>query len=190
MQDFAGLSREHERAFKTIAACGFDEVELRAGTFRWEPLGRPERIVQYYGSIDAFLDVLHACAIKRVSSVFFDPGEPIFEELSFARDPLNADKPFTMLAEVMKKESAAKPQVTSAQRKLLESRYNLSAHPDPSVTMARGKPLAVGPTARLAEGVTWETLATLSVVEIKKRGLFPYPSLPHPLHVNGGQYMV
>lgn len=82
-------TEEHERAFKTIAACGFDEVELRAGTFRWEPLGRPERIIQYYGSIDAFLDVLHACAIERVSSVFFDPGEPIFEELSFGRDPLS-----------------------------------------------------------------------------------------------------
>ena len=82
-------TEEHERAFKTIAACGFDEIELRAGTFRWEPLGRPERIVQYYGSIDAFLDVLHACGIRRVSSFFFDPGEPILEEPSFGRDPLD-----------------------------------------------------------------------------------------------------
>jgi inosose dehydratase len=83
-------TEEHERAFKTIAACGFDEVELRAGSFRWEPLGRPERIVQYYGSIDAFVDVLHACGIERVSSFFFDPGEMILEEPSFGRDPLNA----------------------------------------------------------------------------------------------------
>jgi inosose dehydratase len=82
-------TEEHERAFKTIAACGFDEVELRAGTFRWEPLGRPERIVQYYGSIERFLDVLHACGIRRVSSYFFDPAEPIFEELSWGRDPLD-----------------------------------------------------------------------------------------------------
>jgi inosose dehydratase len=83
-------TEEHERAFKTIAACGFDELELRAGTFRWEPLGRPERIVQYYGSIDAFLDVLHACGIARVSSFFFDPGELILEEPSFGRDVLAA----------------------------------------------------------------------------------------------------
>ena len=82
-------TEEHERAFKTIAACGFDEVELRAGSFRWEPLGRPERIVQYYGSIDAFVDVLHACGIQRVSSLFFDPGEMILEEPSFGRDPLD-----------------------------------------------------------------------------------------------------
>jgi inosose dehydratase len=83
-------TEEHERAFKTIAACGFDELELRAGTFRWEPLGRPERIVQYYGSIDAFLEVLHACGIARVSSFFFDPGELILEEPSFGRDVLAA----------------------------------------------------------------------------------------------------
>jgi inosose dehydratase len=77
---------EHERAFKTIAATGFEEVELRAGTFRWEPLGRPDRIVQYYGSVEAFLDVLHACGLQRVVSFCFDPGDPIFEELSFGRD--------------------------------------------------------------------------------------------------------
>ncbi len=78
---------EHERAFKTIAACGFGEIELRAGTFRWEPLGRPERIVQYYGSVQAFADLLSEYGLRRVSSFFFDPGEPIIEELSFGRDP-------------------------------------------------------------------------------------------------------
>ena len=80
---------EHERAFKTIAATGFEEVELRAGTFRWEPLGRPERIAQYYGSVDAFLEVLRACGLRGVSSIFFDPGELILEEPSFGRDPLS-----------------------------------------------------------------------------------------------------
>lgn len=82
-------TEEHERAFKVIAATGFDEVELRAGTFRWEPLGRPERLVQYYGSVEAFLEVLHGCGIRRVVSFFFDPGEPILEEMSFGRDPLD-----------------------------------------------------------------------------------------------------
>ncbi len=105
----------------------------------------------------------------------------------FARDPLNADKPFSTFAEVMKKESAARPKVTTMQRKLLESRYNLKPKLDLEAKMARGKPLAVGPTARLAEDMTWERLAALSPTEIKKRGLFPYPSLPHPLHTNGGQ---
>jgi cytochrome c peroxidase len=70
---------------------------------------------------------------------------------------------------------------------LLESRYNLAPKLDPDARMSRGKPLAVGPTARLADGLTWEALAKMSPEEIKKRNAFPYPSLPHPLHVNGGQ---
>jgi cytochrome c peroxidase len=77
--------------------------------------------------------------------------------------------------------------VMAAQRKLLESRYVLSPKLDPSVTMSRGKPLPVGPTAKLASGLTWEELAKLSPEEIKRRGVFPYPPLPHPKHVTGGQ---
>ena len=33
--------------------------------------------------------------------------------------------------------------------------------------MTRGKPLAVGPTAQLAEGMTWEQLAAMSPADIK-----------------------
>src|SRR5262249_44927319 len=50
-----------------------------------------------------------------------------------------------------------------------------------------GKPICVGPTAKLANGMSWEELAKLSPEEVKKQGAFPYPSLPHPLHTNGGQ---
>ena len=35
--------------------------------------------------------------------------------------------------------------------------------------------------------MTFEQLAGLAPEEIKERGLFPYPSLPHPLQANGGQ---
>lgn len=105
----------------------------------------------------------------------------------FARDPLNSEKPFTTFAEVMKKESEAKPKVMAAHRKLLEARYDLTVRVDPNVTMARGKPICVGPTARLADGMTWEKLSSMSAADIKKGGAFPYPSLPHPLHTNGGQ---
>ena len=51
--------------------------------------------------------------------------------------------------------------------------------------MSRGKPLAVGPTARLPEGISWERLGESSPDALK--GTFPYPSLPHPLQSNGGQ---
>ena len=44
----------------------------------------------------------------------------------------------------------------ATQRKLLESRYNLEPKLDPVAKMSRGKPLAVGPTAKLPEGMDWE----------------------------------
>ena len=105
----------------------------------------------------------------------------------FSRDPLGAEKPFQTFDEVMKKESGQKPKVMDAQRKLLEARYNLEPKFDEKVKMSRGKPLCVGPTAKLQNGLTWEKLAQMSPEEVRKAGAFPYPSLPHPLHANGGQ---
>jgi hypothetical protein len=75
----------------------------------------------------------------------------------------------------------------AAQRTLLENRYNLTPKLDPAMKMSRGKPLAVGPTARLRNGMTWEQLANMTPEEIKSQGAFPYPSLPHPLQTTGGQ---
>ncbi len=104
----------------------------------------------------------------------------------FARDPLDAMKPKTTFEEVYKKESAAKPKVMALQRKLLENRYNLKPKLDPVAKMSRGKPLCVGPTARLYKGQTWEQLAEMSPEAIRSKGYFPYPSLPHPRHTPGG----
>jgi cytochrome c peroxidase len=115
------------------------------------------------------------------------PNEGRILGFEFSRDPLGAEKPFQTFEEVMKKESEAKPKVMAAQKKLLETRYNLAPKHDPNVKMSRGKPLCVGPTARLAEGTTWDALAGMTPEEIKKNNAFPYPSLPHPLHANGGQ---
>ena len=56
----------------------------------------------------------------------------------------------------MEKEVAAKAKVMADQRKLLESRYVLEPKLDPEAKMSRGKPLPVGPTARLGEGMTWD----------------------------------
>jgi cytochrome c peroxidase len=115
------------------------------------------------------------------------PNEGRITGFEFSRDPLNADQPFRTFEEVMKKESAAKPNVTAAQKKLLEARYNLAPKHDPELKMSRGKPICTGPTARLAEGVTWDSIATMPPDEIRKQSAFPYPSLVHPLHTNGGQ---
>jgi cytochrome c peroxidase len=105
----------------------------------------------------------------------------------FYRDPLNAARPMQSFEETMKADVADKSKVMAAQRTLLESRYTLAPRLDPAAKMSRGKPLVVGPTARLASGLTWEELAKLTPEEIKRRGVFPYPPLPHPKHVTGGQ---
>ena len=105
----------------------------------------------------------------------------------FARDPHNAKRLLQTFEEGMKADVADKPAVMAAQRRLLETRYDLTARLDPSARMSRGKPLAVGPTAKLQSGMTWERLGTLSPEDIRSRGLFPYPSLPHPKHATGGQ---
>ena len=105
----------------------------------------------------------------------------------FSRDPFNAKKPMQTFDEIMKADIADKPKVMDTHRKLLERRYDLTPKLDPTAKMHRGKPLPVGPTARLTSGVTWDALAGMSAEEIKRRGVFPYPALPHPKHVAGGQ---
>jgi cytochrome c peroxidase len=114
------------------------------------------------------------------------PDKGRAEGFDFARDPLNAKRPKQPAAEIMEQDIAAKPKVMADQRRLLESRYDLTPRLDASATMSRGKPLAVGPTARLASGVTWQSLAAMKPEEVRSRGAFPYPALPHPKHAAGG----
>ena len=61
--------------------------------------------------------------------------------------------------EIRQADVQAKPEVMAAQRQLLESRYDLTPRRDPEAKMSRGKPLPVGPTARLASGTDWTALA-------------------------------
>jgi inosose dehydratase len=81
---------QHVRALKVVAACGFTGVELRAGTGRWDPLGRPASIAANYGTAGAFTSLLREIGIEAVCSWYFDPGEPIGEELSHGRSVLDA----------------------------------------------------------------------------------------------------
>jgi hypothetical protein len=52
---------------------------------------------------------------------------------------------------VMARDKADKEAVMARQRKLVEERYDLTPRPDEKVTMSRGKPIQVGPTAKLPE---------------------------------------
>jgi len=161
-----------------------NDAVAEAQTARRTEAKRPEQQIRDHDRPERF-------AAKSAS-----PASPAFKGqakegrmsgFDFARDPLNADHPYMTLKEVMTNEAAARPKVMAEQKKLLESRYDLTPHPDKEVAMSRGKPVMVGPTARMAQGMTLEVLADMSAGEIRRQSLFPYPTLPHPLQVNGGQ---
>ena len=93
------------------------------------------------------------------------------------------EEPFDV---VRARDKAAKSQVMAAHQRLLEERYDLSRRVDESVKMTRGKPIPVGPTAKLKGGTTWEQLGQMSPDAIRERDLFPYLPLPHVNHPVGG----
>lgn len=93
------------------------------------------------------------------------------------------EEPFDV---VRARDKAKKARVAAEHLRLLEQRYDLAKRVDESVRMTRGKPIPVGPTARLKAGLTWEQLGRLSPDEIRDRGVFPYLPLPHVEHPVGG----
>jgi cytochrome c peroxidase len=93
------------------------------------------------------------------------------------------EEPFEV---VRARDKAAKAGVNAAAQRLLEQRYDLRRRVDEAVKMTRGKPIPVGPTAKLKSGVTWEQLGQMTPDEIRTRGVFPYLPLPHPNHPVGG----
>jgi cytochrome c peroxidase len=115
------------------------------------------------------------------------PDEGQVKGFDFFRDPLNAKAPMTTFEQLMKEDVDAKAKIMADQQALLAARYDLTPRTDSEAKMTRGKPLAVGPTARLPQGTTWEQLAKTAPEQIRQAGSFPYPSLPHPKHVTGGQ---
>ena len=132
-------------------------------------------------------DVFSGSNAPPSSSVFnSQPDEGKVLGFDFARDPFNAKQPMQSGEEIMKADIADKPKVSNAQQQLLTQRYDLTPRLDDTAKMSRGKPLAVGPTARLPSGVSWLSIAQMTSEEIRKRNVFPYPSLPHPKHAAGG----
>ena len=93
------------------------------------------------------------------------------------------EEPFDV---VRARDKASKAQVMAAHQQLLEQRYNLTRRVDENVRMTRGKPIPVGPTARLKSGLSWEQLGQMTPTEIRDRDLFPYLPLPHVNHPVGG----
>jgi hypothetical protein len=115
------------------------------------PMRRPEQDKTEHDRSDLFL----APNAKPSSPVFKGQAkEGKNSGFDFYRDPLNAGMPNQSPDAIMKQLEADRPKVMDAQRKLLESRYDLTPKLDPQARMSRGKPIAVGPTARLKGSVT------------------------------------
>ena len=87
---------------------------------------------------------------------------------------------------VMAQDKAQKVMVMKRQMDFLNERYDLTRHVTTEVTMSGGKPLPVGPTAKLKGRLTWEKLAGMTPEKMKEEGSFPYLPLPHPNHATGG----
>jgi cytochrome c peroxidase len=93
------------------------------------------------------------------------------------------EEPFDV---VRARDKAGKAAVAAAHQRLLEERYDLSRRVDESVRMTRGKPIPVGPTAKLKAGLTWDRLGQMTPEAIREQGVFPYLPLPHVNHAVGG----
>jgi cytochrome c peroxidase len=168
---------------ETTREAPYDAV-LDAQTVREVPVTRPEQQKTDHDRSELF----NATKASPSSSAFVgQPKQGKISGFEFYRDPLNSDKPMTSFEEVYRADVAEKPKVMESQRNLLNARYDLTPRPSPDVKMSRGKPVPVGPTARLQKDLTWEALAAMRPEEVRSKNVFPYPPLPHPKQATGGQ---
>src|SRR5207253_6086357 len=158
------------------------DAVAEAQTPREVPVGGPEQKKTAHDLSDIFAPS-KALPITEALANQTDQGQML--GFDFYRDPLGAMKPGTTFEDVYKAGVKGKPKVMATQRALLGSRYHLEPRLDPVAKMSRGKPLVVGPTARLPQGMDWATLAAMSPEEIRQKDIFPYKALPHPAQGGG-----
>jgi hypothetical protein len=122
-----------------------------AQTPREVPVERPEQKKTAHDLSDVFAP---SKAPPETRALLKQPEQGGMTGFDFYLDPIGAMKPGLTFEDVYKALVAARPKVMARQRKLLESRYNFKPRFDPVARMSRGKPLVVGPTARLPRGWT------------------------------------
>ncbi len=127
---------------------------------------------------------------KLVLTVFLLVGIIIISAQMVDKQKAKRESSYTSVVEepldvVMAKDKAARATIMKRQRQLIAERYDTTRRVTTDVTMSRGKPLPVGPTAKL-KGVTWDQLAGMTPEEIKEKNIFPFLPLPHPNHPVGG----
>jgi cytochrome c peroxidase len=75
-----------------------------------------------------------------------------------------------------------KPKLMAECKAYMNSRFDFNGRPILGAKMSGGKPIMLGPVARLPQGIgSYEDLAALTPDEIKRRDIFPYKPLAHPL---------
>ena len=75
-----------------------------------------------------------------------------------------------------------KPQLMRDVEKYMSGRFDFSGKAISGQFMSGGKPIMAGPVARLPQGIdSYESLSQLTAAEIRKRDLFPYKPLAHPI---------
>src|ERR1035437_4371977 len=112
------------------------------------------------------VDVSFAQQAKIVSSYGLINQDAGFDQIKAERMKVKADRANEHMA-------------------LLNARYDLSKKTSPDVVMSGGKPIPVGPTAKL-QGINWAELDKLTPEQIKMKGVFPYKPLPFADHAEGG----
>src|SRR5674476_475657 len=120
--------------------------------------------------------------ISLIVIINFDASFAQQPKIVSSYGPINQDVGFDQIkADRMKvKAERSKEHLT-----LLNNRYNLSKKTSPDVVMSGGKPIPVGPTAKL-QGTSWLELDKLTPEQIKMKGIFPYKPLPFADHAEGG----
>src|SRR5687767_14666468 len=76
------------------------------------------------------------------------------------------EEPFDV---VRARDKANKARVMAEHQRVLDDRYDLRRRVDESVRMTRGKPIPVGPTAKLKRGLTWDQLGSMTPEAIRNR---------------------
>ncbi len=124
-------------------------------------------VLSIFATVPVILAAVHAKEMKM-------------QESSYA--PVMITKSFEAVREM---DVAEKAEVMSKHMAMLNERFDLSGKTDPAAKMSGGKPLPVGPTAKIGD-LSWESLGAMSPEEIKQKGVFPYTPLPHVKHATGG----
>jgi len=157
-------------------------VEKKSPWARWLPWLGICAVLLYLGSPSLTQPPRAADKDKKAPDVEKGPLPSSYDQVS---PVLLGQQSFEAM---MAKDKADKDAVMERQAKLLKERYNLKPRPDPKVKMTRGKPILVGPTAKLPDGMTWEQLGELTPAQILDQGVFPngFLPLPHPHHEVGG----